>query len=90
MRFRFLAADDESLDSDLPESRSKRHVNFVARDISHTPVTTWGNTFGEGGTCITSKANFGKCMSFKNCYPYFKKIPDLSMFDSWMLGQYDT
>lgn len=29
-------------------------------------------------------------MSFKSCYPYFKKIPDLSVFDTWVLGQYDT
>lgn len=71
-------------------SRSKRDVNIVLRDITHNPVTTWGNTFGEGGVCVTAKATFGKCTSFKNCYPYFKKIPNLSVFDSWVLGQYDT
>lgn len=72
-------------------SRSKRDtLNIVLRDIVHNPVTTWGNQFGEGGHCVTSKATFGKCTSFKTCYPYFKKIPDLGAFDSWVLGQYDT
>lgn len=71
-----------------PKSRAKRDI--IIRDLSITPVTTWGNKFGEGGACVTAKAKFGKCMSFKSCYPYFKKIPDLSVFDTWVLGQYDT
>lgn len=72
-------------------SRSKRDVNIVLRDITHNPVTTWGNQFGEGGACLTAKATYGKCTSFKTCYPYFKyKIPNLSIFDTWVLGQYDT
>lgn len=72
-------------------SRSKRDtLNIVLRDIAHHPVTTWGNQFGEGGDCVTAKATFGKCTSFKTCYPYFKKIPNLGVFDSWVLGQYDT
>lgn len=71
----------------------------MLRDITHnlnrpinSPgnlVTTWSNQF-EGGACITAKATFGKCTSFKACYPYFKKIPNLSVFDTWVLGQYDT
>lgn len=72
------------------KSRSKRDINLVLRDITHNPVTTWGNQFGEGGVCVTARATFGQCTSFKNCYPYFKKIPNLSPFDSWILGQYDT
>lgn len=39
---------------------------------------------------MTAKATYGKCTSFKTCYPYFKKVPNLSVFDSWVLGQYDT
>lgn len=72
------------------KSRLKRDINIVLRDITHNPVTTWGNTFGEGGVCVTAKATFGKCTTFKACYPYFKKIPNLSVFDTWVLGQYDT
>lgn len=71
---------DETLEV---RSRSKR-------DITHNPVTTWGNQFGEGGVCVTSEAKFGKCTSYKACYPYFKKIPNFSQFDQWILGQYDT
>lgn len=72
------------------KSRAKRDINIVLRDITHNPVTTWGNKFGEGGACVTAKATYGKCTSYKTCYPYFKKIPNLSVFDSWVLGQYDT
>lgn len=45
---------------------------------------------GEGGVCVTSKAAYGRCLSFKNCYPYIKKIPNLSIYDTWVLGNYDT
>ncbi|XP_055302911.1 trypsin-4 [Sitodiplosis mosellana] len=78
---------DETLET---KSRSKRDINIVLRDITHNPVTTWGSKFGEGGVCVTAKASFGKCTSFKACYPYFKKIPNFSQFDQWILGQYDT
>lgn len=78
----------ETLDT---KSRSKRDtLGLILRDITHNPVTTWGNKFGEGGVCITAKATYGKCTTFKACYPYFKKIPNLSVFDTWVLGQYDT
>lgn len=72
------------------KSRSKRDINIVLRDIAHNPVTTWGNQFGEGGVCVTAKATYGQCTSFKTCYPYFKKIPNLGVLDTWVLGQYDT
>nr|XP_023020913.1 proclotting enzyme [Leptinotarsa decemlineata] len=41
------------------------------------------------GTCFTTKGVLGKCVSFRQCYPYFK-IPELGNFDSWILGMYDT
>ncbi|XP_019871299.1 proclotting enzyme-like [Aethina tumida] len=41
------------------------------------------------GPCITSKGLLGKCTSFRQCYPYFK-IPDLTSWDSWVLGMYDA
>ncbi|KMQ96805.1 serine proteinase stubble [Lasius niger] len=40
-------------------------------------------------TCLTSKGEVGRCMTFKECYPYFK-IPDLGALDGWVLGVYDT
>lgn len=55
-----------------------------------SPVTTWGDETGEGGVCVTSMAVYGRCMSFKKCYPYVKKVPNLSIFDTWVLGNYDT
>jgi hypothetical protein len=44
---------------------------------------------GEGSPCLTSKGAVGFCSSFKQCYPYFK-FPDLSIWESWVLGNYDT
>ncbi|XP_017786071.1 PREDICTED: proclotting enzyme-like [Nicrophorus vespilloides] len=41
------------------------------------------------GPCFTSKAVLGRCMSFRDCYPYFK-LPELSNWDAWILGMYDT
>lgn len=71
------------------ETRTKREATPV-RTRAHSPVTTWGDMTGEGGVCVTSKAAYGKCMAFKSCYPYIKKIPNLSIFDTWVLGTYDT
>lgn len=41
------------------------------------------------GPCFTSKGALGKCTSFRQCYPYFK-APEVSNFDNWILGMYDT
>lgn len=71
----------------LAKSRTKRSIDR-AQNLS--PVTTWGSKMGEGGSCVTSKAQYGQCTSFKSCYPYFKKLPDLTIWDSWILGNYDT
>lgn len=69
--------------------RTKRETSAIrAKGLS--PVTTWGDMLGEGGVCVTSKAAYGSCKSFKSCFPYVKKMPDVGIFDSWLLGQYDT
>lgn len=44
---------------------------------------------GDGNTCITSKGHIGTCTTYRSCYPYFK-IPDLTIWESWILGNYDT
>uniref|UniRef100_A0A146KWK6 Phenoloxidase-activating factor 2 n=2 Tax=Lygus hesperus TaxID=30085 RepID=A0A146KWK6_LYGHE len=41
------------------------------------------------GPCYTSKGNFGRCTSFRQCFPYFK-LPELNNWESWVLGMYDT
>lgn len=52
-------------------------------------IPTWNDVLGEGGPCVTSKGQLGACTSFKHCYPYFK-IPDVSIWEAWILGNYDT
>lgn len=66
------------------ESKPRVKRNTGLKNGNFYPVTTWGSKTGEGGLCVTSTAKFGKCMSFKSCYPYFKKVPDLSIWDSWV------
>ncbi|PSN45342.1 hypothetical protein C0J52_18715 [Blattella germanica] len=41
------------------------------------------------GPCFTSKGVLGRCTSFRQCYPYFK-LPELSNWETWILGMYDT
>ncbi|XP_065166497.1 proclotting enzyme-like [Atheta coriaria] len=41
------------------------------------------------GPCFSTKGLLGRCVSFRECYPYFK-LPDLNNWDSWVLGMYDT
>ncbi|KAL0278938.1 UNVERIFIED_CONTAM: hypothetical protein PYX00_000614 [Menopon gallinae] len=47
----------------------------------------WQNLLS--GPCITSQGKLGRCTSFRACYPYFK-LPDLTNWESWVLGVYDT
>ncbi|CAH0383608.1 unnamed protein product [Bemisia tabaci] len=44
---------------------------------------------GEVGPCFTDRGLFGKCMSFKKCYPFFK-LPQLSSQQTWVFGMFDT
>lgn len=66
------------------KTRSIRQNNVI-------PFSTWGNSRGEGSVCVTARAEYGACVSFKTCYPYFKKkLPDISVWDTWILGHYDA
>ena len=40
------------------------------------------------GPCFTSKGQVGRCMSYRQCYPYFK-LPELGTWDQWVIGTYD-
>lgn len=59
------------------------------RHILLSTSQAWGPTFRDGNTCITSKGYLGLCTSFRQCYPYFK-LPDLGIWESWVLGNYDA
>jgi len=49
----------------------------------------WNQALGEGSPCLTSRGHLGACTSYRLCYPYFK-LPDLALWESWVLGNYDT
>ncbi|XP_049535567.1 transmembrane protease serine 9 [Anopheles darlingi] len=74
-------------DSDVIEAaagvRSSRQVWVSPR------AANWKQSLGDGNPCLTAKGHLGYCTSFRKCYPYFK-VPDLNVWDSWVLGNYDT
>jgi len=39
--------------------------------------------------CLNKEGRVGKCLSLKECYPYFK-IFELGWRDTWVMGHYDT
>ncbi|CAD7086084.1 unnamed protein product [Hermetia illucens] len=48
---------------------------------------SWAQALGEGSACLSSIGLLGSCMSFHNCYPYYK-FPFLGLYDPF-LGSYD-
>lgn len=65
-----------------------RHRRQVPYETTNPPVS-WSEAFGEGTACVTQSAQLGLCLTFRSCYPYFK-VPDLSIWDTWVLGNYDS
>lgn len=53
--------------------------SMLNADIFNMPTT---------GACFTSKGALGRCVSLRQCYPYFKQ--EANNFDNWILGMYDT
>ncbi|KFB44697.1 AGAP008183-PA-like protein [Anopheles sinensis] len=65
--------------------RQPRHIWLTPR----VSGADWKQALGDGSPCLTAKGHLGFCTSFRKCYPYFK-VPDLSVWESWVLGNYDT
>ncbi|XP_050100541.1 proclotting enzyme [Anopheles aquasalis] len=80
---------EQSLDDDsevievAAGARSSRQIWVSPR------AANWKQALGDGNPCLTAKGHLGYCTSFRKCYPYFK-VPDLNVWDSWVLGNYDT
>ncbi|KAL9706556.1 hypothetical protein quinque_010074 [Culex quinquefasciatus] len=87
------AAVADSLEEELNDSEVVEASELKPRQPRHlwltTRTTTWTQALGDGSPCLTSKGHLGSCTSFRKCYPYFK-VPDLSVWESWVLGNYDT
>ncbi|XP_054278589.1 proclotting enzyme-like [Macrosteles quadrilineatus] len=58
------------------ESRSDRQIS-------------WPGGLVPLGPCLSDRGEFGRCTSFRSCYPYFK-LPQLGTWETWVLGYYDT
>ncbi|XP_053673750.1 proclotting enzyme [Anopheles nili] len=67
------------------QPRQPRHI-WLSSGVSGAD---WKQALGDGSPCLTAKGHLGFCTSFRKCYPYFK-VPDLSVWESWVLGNYDT
>ncbi|XP_062707054.1 transmembrane protease serine 9 [Aedes albopictus] len=87
------ATESTDLNEDLDDSVIVEASQLRPRQPRHiwlsTRTTTWAQALGDGSPCLTSKGHLGFCTSFRKCYPYFK-VPDLSVWESWVLGNYDT
>lgn len=68
-----------------PIARRARQLYYAA--VQHPSGLGW--SFRDGNTCITSRNHIGTCTTYRSCYPYFK-IPDITIWESWILGNYDT
>ncbi|XP_035915660.1 clotting factor B [Anopheles stephensi] len=77
--------DTEVIEAEQAAPRQPRQVWLNA----HVPHADWKQALGDGSPCLTAKGHLGFCTSFRKCYPYFK-VPDLSVWESWVLGNYDT
>lgn len=73
--------------ADLGQFRRSRQISLTTYQSNRGPAIA--PILGEGSTCLTSRGRIGSCTSFKHCYPYFK-IPNLGLWESWVLGNYDT
>lgn len=71
--------------ADLGQFRKSRQISLTTYQANRAT----NPLLGEGNTCVTSRGKLGSCTSFKHCYPYFK-IPNLGLWESWVLGNYDT
>ncbi|XP_065204934.1 proclotting enzyme-like [Planococcus citri] len=45
--------------------------------------------YGTDSACLTSRGSLGRCLAFKQCYPFFK-LPVLSQYENWILSMQDT
>lgn len=63
--------------------------NDIKPHIRHKRQFTWPGGIIPVGPCFTNKGHFGRCTSFRQCYPYFK-LPDLTTWETWVIGMYDT
>lgn len=67
--------------------RSARQLLYSAGGQPPAIQSAW--MLRDGNNCVTAKGHIGTCTTYRSCYPYFK-IPDLTIWESWILGNYDT
>lgn len=70
-----------------PVVRSARQLLYAGGGQPPMIQTAW--MLRDGNNCVTAKGHIGTCTTYRSCYPYFK-IPDLTIWESWILGNYDT
>ncbi|XP_032527749.2 proclotting enzyme [Danaus plexippus] len=77
----FISAEPNRMKRESNRTRDDKQLLFLqARQAND-------ETFGRD--CETTIGKKGICKSFRDCYPLFK-IVDLSGYDGWVMGHYDT
>ncbi|XP_055713666.1 proclotting enzyme [Phlebotomus papatasi] len=83
-----LYGDTMEMDDSIVIHAARRSPRQIL-GLPQRETTVWGNVLREGSACLTSRGHLGFCTSVKHCYPYFK-LPNLGLWESWVLGNYDT
>ncbi|KRT78395.1 Trypsin [Oryctes borbonicus] len=82
--------DDSVTVEAIPSDRAIRQIIYSATPISNIPalIIETDNAVSQN-PCFTDKGVLGRCMSFRQCYPYFK-LTEVNNYDSWIYGVQQT
>jgi len=73
----------------LLDSFGEGHKSSDWRRARANSLADWSSSLLPPGPCFSNQGRLGRCTTFRQCYPYFK-LPDLSNWETWVLGVYDT
>jgi len=81
-----VVVEAESLEVVRRQAKQLREAEKVMNDLGISPILAPNI----GQPCHSKERGIiGRCMSLKECYPYFK-LPELPVSDTWVMGLYDT
>jgi len=81
-----IVTEGDSFEEESRQGRTFNQAELIVNKLGLAPITA--PTLGQ--PCFSKETgSLGKCMSLKECYPYFKLIA-LPQKDTWVMGSYDT
>jgi len=80
-----IVTEGNTLEEVRRQGKQLKEAELILNKLGVSPITA--PTLGQ--PCISKERGLGKCMSLKECYPYFKLL-ELPQADTWVMGLYDT